>query len=183
MRKSNFFSKCVLFLFLAVEFLSSSSSQANDDVFEKFSKEVRANAVQIQKNIFEKKIPVYLTVDCEHKPTEDKIKSLVSKKLRELGDISIKTSPRESIASIHVVAVNLKGIDLVAMSGVICRNSKWVEIIFTGNITETLDYADEYLTSYVLTNGRNSFSDNINSLVATFDTSAIQPIRSLVESR
>ena len=155
-------------------------NKATQNSYEEFMKVLIDRHKSIQSEIMGGKFPVLVTVSIDDKPMEDRIKSLITKKLRDLGDVSIKNDWNDAIASIHIVAILEKRIKRVDSSVVMCRNSEYRSIVSNPENAFFIG-AEEYITSYVLTNRTDSFSSNINVVISSFDTQVLEPIRQLKE--
>jgi hypothetical protein len=170
----------LLLLFLGM-FLFSASLFAQENEVDEWLKEYWEENVAISKTIhdrvFKGKIPIYLDVQIdEDKAIENRVSSLITKKLREFGDISIIAKPEKSIASIYILGLMHKPTKYVTLSVTVCRNSIWLAALHFKDGTRDTGL-QEYVTSLVTTNRIDSFSSNINYIVDTFNRDILEEIR------
>lgn len=163
------------FVFFCAPSIAEQKNQMQESI-EEIQKQITAKNKTIHDEIISGKFPVYVSVDGDDKPTTDRIKSLITKKLRDFGDVSIKNNWEDSIASIYIVSLLNKHNKSVSTSATMCVNSEYLLIIINPQYASRRGVS-EYVTSYVLVNPSNAFSANINSVVSTFDTDVLEPMR------
>lgn len=160
---------------------SAASSTDLDNFFADLAKQSLADS-QIMLNSFNnKKIPVYIYASCEdNKTIENRIISVMSKKLRELGDISLKDRPEQAAFHISIIALYNKPVNQVIMSIVVSANSVALQVLSDRKPSSQYPLKN-FLTHWVAQNSQNSFSSNISEIIEQIDVDYFQFFRKAMQ--
>lgn len=162
--------------------LNSSVSLATDDLYKQYQMRIVA-LKQIQKDVLQRRIPVYFDVTCKDTSISNKLQSLIASALRKKDNVKIVSKRDNAWFWLYVIAIKENRLRVA------------VTIIFgeDADVSFSKDYEKWSFSVFPQDLLRpNSFTlylrsiDNLSELVSTvidkFDVEAIEPLRRDIDS-
>ena len=171
----DFMRRLALFCFLFILFFNIGKLESSE--FPDIQKEVDARVriiQQMKEEVIAGKIPVYFHVGCEDKVISDKLKSLLSKALREHKDIRIVENRENAWLWIHVLAIKMDS-RTVPVSMVCGRDPS--AYLFLNSDPAFSFWKNEISEHLVYCYPSDRLGQVVTSIVETFDVGCIEPVR------
>lgn len=134
----------------------------------------RAVLERMEQEVIQGKIPVYLDVSCEDKKVTNKLKSLLSKALRELDNVRIVGQRSDAWLWLYLIAIRENNIRVSVAAASGRDPSSW---LIPGASTRFVSEADELENFEIYSYPIDALGGMISTIVDKFDVGIMEPVR------